>query len=59
MRKASPDLLLDLPPAVRPGDQLVLPLFDSVLSYRLRRSGRVSIRVRIEGGGLRVGTPRG
>lgn len=52
MRKASPDLLLDLPPAVRPGDRLLLPLFDFPLSYRLRRSGCDSIRVGVEGGDL-------
>lgn len=60
MRKASLDLQLELPlAAATPGDQLALPLFDSPLPYRLRRSARSTIRVALEDGVLEVSAPRG
>jgi predicted metal-dependent hydrolase len=60
MRKASLDLQLDLPlAAATPGDQLALPLLDSPMPYRLRRSARSTIRVTLEDGVLEVSAPRG
>lgn len=59
MRKASLGRQLDSPPAATSGDQLALPLFDSPLPYRLRRSAGGSIRVRVEDGVLEVSVPRG